>query len=399
MGTVFRKTVTRPLPAGAELFMRKGERFARWKDHKGKTRTAPLTIGKDGQNRIADTAATFTAKYRDGQNVVREVATGCKDETAARSVLADLERRAELVKANVLTVNEDAVSDHQATPLPVHFDAYGNHQKVKGLNATRIKNTKTRLNRLATECHFKRLADLNADALAHWLAAQASLKTPMSPGTRNEYRQELVGFGNWCVKTRRLMSNPFRDVPRADAKSNPSRKRRSMTEAELIRLLEVARSRPLQEALTIRRGKQKGKAVAQVRKEVRAELERVGWERALIYKTLLLTGLRKGELASLTVGQLHLDEANAFAELYAADEKNRQGSEIAIRSDLADDLRMDRQQAGTLPKRNAELSGARLPINDSFTDKTPQQNAIVQRARWVAPNSRSRLDRRRYRED
>ena len=31
MGSVFRKTVTRPLPEGAELFTKAGEQFARWK--------------------------------------------------------------------------------------------------------------------------------------------------------------------------------------------------------------------------------------------------------------------------------------------------------------------------------------------------------------------------------
>jgi len=31
----------------------------------------------------------------------------------------------------------------------------------------------------------------------------------MGAGTRNEYRQELVGFANWCVRTRRLLNNPF----------------------------------------------------------------------------------------------------------------------------------------------------------------------------------------------
>ena len=43
-----------------------------------------------------------------------------------------------------------------------------------------------------------------------------------------------------------------------------------------------------------------------------AKLERLGRERALIYKTLVLTGLRKGELASLTVGQLALDAPMPF---------------------------------------------------------------------------------------
>ena len=63
-----------------------------------------------------------------------------------------------------------------------------------------------------------------------------------------------------------------------------------------------------------------------------------GWagSGASIYKTLVLTGLRKGELASLTVGQMYLDGPHPFADLAAADEKNRQGSAIPLRIDLAD---------------------------------------------------------------
>ncbi len=86
-----------------------------------------------------------------------------------------------------------------------------------------------------------------------------------------------------------------------------------------------------------------------------ADLERLGRERALIYKTLVLTGLRKGELASLTVGQLDLDGPMPFVVLDAADEKNRQGSTIPLRHDLANDLRdwlSDTPNAATLRLRD-----------------------------------------------
>ena len=101
-----------------------------------------------------------------------------------------------------------------------------------------------------------------------------------------------------------------------------------MTEDELVRLLDVARRRPLLEALTVRRGKRKGEAFANVRPEVRERLEALGRERALIYKTLVLTGLRKNELASLTVAQLRLDGPMPHVELDAADEKNREGNGV-----------------------------------------------------------------------
>lgn len=70
-----------------------------------------------------------------------------------------------------------------------------------------------------------------------------------------------------------------------------------MTDDELMRLLDAARRRPPAEAMTIRRGKEKGKRQAKITDATRARLDRTGRERALIYKTLVLTDLRKGELA------------------------------------------------------------------------------------------------------
>ncbi len=114
---------------------------------------------------------------------------------------------------------------------------------------------------------------------------------------------------------------------------------RRITEAELIKLLDVARRRPLVDAMTVYKGPRKGEQYAKLRPEVQRRLERLGQERELIYETLVLTGLRKGELASLTVGQLVFDADPAFVVLDAADEKNREGNSIPLRADLAADLR------------------------------------------------------------
>jgi hypothetical protein len=45
IASVFRETFTKPLPAGTEIFTRKGEPFARGKDGRDGPRTAPLTTG------------------------------------------------------------------------------------------------------------------------------------------------------------------------------------------------------------------------------------------------------------------------------------------------------------------------------------------------------------------
>ena len=228
------------------------------------------------------------------------------------------------------------------------------------------------LNRLAADCGFDRLADLNREALERWLAARddegAVGPVPQRPPDRPHRLRQLVRRPS----IGRLSSNPFKGVPKADEKADPRRRRRAMTEAELVRLLDVARRRPLLEALTVRRGKRKGEAFANVRPEVRERLEAVGRERALIYKTLVLTGLRKSELASLTVAQLRLDGPIPHVELDAADEKNREGNGVVIRADLADDLRawLADKLAGLQAdaRRRGEPIPARLPADTPVFD-------------------------------
>ena len=52
MGSIYRKKITKPLPANAEIIEKGGQKIARWRDRNHNLRTAPLST------------------------VVREVATG-----------------------------------------------------------------------------------------------------------------------------------------------------------------------------------------------------------------------------------------------------------------------------------------------------------------------------------
>jgi hypothetical protein len=242
MGTVYKKTFTKPLPTGAEIVLRKGQRLARWKDSKGRTRTAPLTTGKGGAERIIIESPIYIAKWRDGDRIVRVQSTGCRDETAARGVLADLERRAELVKAKVLTSAEDRIAKHQATPLPQHFEAFEQHLQSKGRTVKYRGEAHRRLLRLAADCSFAFLADLSRERLERWLAARAG--DGMAAQTRNDYLTVIGSFCNWCVASGRLIHNPFTGTARSNVKTDRRHLRRAMAEEELVRLLDVAWERP-----------------------------------------------------------------------------------------------------------------------------------------------------------
>ena len=138
-----------------------------------------------------------------------------------------------------------------------------------------------------------------------------------------------------------------------------------MTEVELHKLLHVARWRPLAEfgresvsknaaEVCSKRGTWNAApltidnleaAIERARKQLAdnpefvAKLELRGRERQLVYKTLVMTGLRRGELASVKLRHLDLEAERAFLTLDAKDEKNRQGNSIPLRANLADDLR------------------------------------------------------------
>lgn len=398
MGMLFRKGYTMPIPPGAEITVRDGQRIARWRLRNGRVRTAEVVDCEDGKQRVRGQSRLFMSRYRDGSGQMVEVATNCRDEVAARAVLTQLERRAELVRAGVVTAAEGDAASHADMPLSKHVDAYERHLRAKGSDPRRIAMLRSRLERLARECRFTKLGKLAAGPVERWLVEQAD--AGLSAATRNCYRESLVCFGNWCRRTHRLTTNPFADLPRADQNADRRHHRRALTEPELVRLLTVARLRPLAEygrevvrkeapAKQSRRSRATWEreplaydgleaAAERARESLRdnpdlvRQLEDTGRERALMYKTLALTGLRKGELRSLTVGQLELDGPVADAILNAADEKNRKGSNIPLRADLAGEIAS--WLADRLRKLQTEARKGRKPIPARLPASTPLFN-------------------------
>ncbi|KLU05886.1 integrase-recombinase protein [Rhodopirellula islandica] len=350
MGFLFKKVVTRPMPAGATLVTRKGKPVAQWTDRRGKKRSAEVTNGKDGKPRIKTEAGKWIAKYRDGEGCVQEITTGCSDKQAAMAVLNELTTRAEHVKSKILSPDQDRIADHAGTPIGEHIEAFLEYQRQKGTHPDRVKGYKTKLYETAGDCNFRTLPELSVDRLERWLSEQCNGDRDMSASLYNSYREAWLAFGNWCIGKRqnrkqthfngdkRLIANPFEGMTKLNDRADRRREARALTEAELVKLLEAARTRPLIHAQTIYRGKNKGKLLAKVSDGRRRELKRLGRERALIYKTLVLTGLRANELRTLTVGDLLFNEVPSI-KLKHDNEKNRAGSEIALRLDLAADLR------------------------------------------------------------
>lgn len=166
----------------------------------------------------------------------------------ARFKLAELAKRAEHIAWGILTDAEARTADHQATPLAEHIAAAVEHLKAMGVTRARMKATETRLTRAANGGGWRLLADLSGTGLESWLVEKRDAGE-MHAANWNAHRSACVAFANWCKRKTVgwLTGNPFADVPLANEKADPRRKRRAMTEAELVRLLKVARLRPLAE--------------------------------------------------------------------------------------------------------------------------------------------------------
>ena len=78
---------SKPIPAGATIFTRKGQRFARWTTTKGKIVTAPLT--EDGQ-RVRLYNRCWYVVYRDTGGIIRKV-KGYADKPATEQLKLSVE--------------------------------------------------------------------------------------------------------------------------------------------------------------------------------------------------------------------------------------------------------------------------------------------------------------------
>jgi integrase len=370
MGSTYRKTVTRRIPRNAEQFKKSGCLHVRWIDRSGRKRTAPVRESASGELRVIDKSLTYTAKYRDASGVLHEVATGCRDKQAATTVLRDLETRAEKIRSGIVTAGEDRIARHQQTPISDHIATYMTKLESSDTSKDHRGNVLRCLNRIADYCRFATLAHMTQEAFEQYLAHRK--KEDDSARTRNLDRASLVAFCNWCVETHRLASNPFEKITKANEETDRRHERRALAIDEIHRLLAATRERPLREALTIRTGKNKGQFGAKVRPEVRAKRIRLGNERALIYSALIYTGLRKGELASLTLAHLVLDPELAYLILKAKDEKGKRGAKLPLHPALAEAIQ------ASLAEREA-ANGGPLPMDAPLFNVPPALSKIFNR--------------------
>ncbi len=364
MASIYKKKYPIPIPAGATVVNRNGKKLARWTSGKGQIRESELLA--DG--RIEFVSDYWYVRFRDADGKMRRQSTGCRDKQAAQKILSDTVADVEKIKSGIISAQEKQVASHAGRTLADHVEDYLQHLRRKRVRGRKVsaqyrKNVEGRLNRLVKECRLRQLRDISREAIEKWL--DLAEDNGLAPATRNEYLISLSALCNWAVKTNRLANNPVAGIGKADRSSDRRRIRRALKANEVASLLDAARRRPIAEvgrksiplpkkertgrctwtfepltAENFERCYQDGLSRLQEQPARLERLERLGRTRAMFYLLAVSTGLRRKELASLTVGQIHLNSVpTPYLTLKANDAKNARGANLPLRPEVTTELR------------------------------------------------------------
>lgn len=284
--------------------------------------------------------------WKDGKDkVMVPLAT---DKQASQAMLTDIIRHRERGEAGLV----NPYKPHLDRAIEEHMVEYLAALREEGRTPFYMHEKERILKLIFRTAAVRKLGDLTADRLDRYLLQMTKgtgkvRGLPVAASTKMVHRTAANAFAVWLKRKGRLPNNPLENVVKPQGK--PVRERRSLTPTELQKLLAAARERPLLDASTNTGGRRPDGApktavrvwTADLRAEVQERYRRLGRERALLYKTAVLTGLRQGELAALRVAFLKLDRKPFPAlELPGEFTKNGEDARVLLVPALAEELRL-----------------------------------------------------------
>jgi len=288
---------------------------------------------KDGKRRKA---RKWTMAFSDnGGREHRRV--GFTNKTASFERACELEREAQ-------AGHGIAEADRfRRMPLAEHVEAFKIHLESRGATKRYREAVTAELLRAFAEMGASLYGDLTTTRIERNLAAMVRPKAEggrgLSHRTHNHRRAVLRQFCGWMVERQRAEASPMLTRGGGDATeprrigSEPGfkeRQRRALTAGELRALLAAARTRPRAELL-------RDRPEATPEEITRAELK--GQERATLWMTAALAGLRRSELAALSWANLSLDTTPPVLMLWAEQTKAKREDVLPLAPELAEALR------------------------------------------------------------
>jgi len=216
--------------------------------------------------------------------------------------------RGKLCKIGLLDASRAAAGK----PLTEHVSDWEKYLQSKGDTEMHIETSAARVLKAFAGCGFQVWSDISAGKIQVWLAERR--ETGMSSETSNHYLRALKGFCNWMVRDRRAIENPLRHIQTVNTKVDRRHDRRVLTVDEVRRLITAA---------------QNGAEYAGM----------PGWERAILYRLAVETGLRANEIRTLTRNSFDFNADPPTVTVKAAYSKHRRDDTLPLRPETVQTLR------------------------------------------------------------
>ena len=329
MATIYKRSILKPLPAGAAIIERKGRKFASWSDPTtGKRRSAPLNNGARGKHlpgsMIVVERNTYDVAYIDDQGRRRYRGTGTSDKAAAELIAAKFEAEVALRRRGVIDPKADQYAQAERRPLIKHLDDFHDDLSSRDGDPKHARQTFRYARKVIKLVGADRLSNLSPSAVQ--TAIGEIRNDGRSLRTCNAYLQAIKQFGAWLARDGRVPSNQLTHLHRFNAEKDPRRTRRDLSEDEFTRLVDASSGG---DDWSWRAGRRRSAPVRNLS----------GDDRAILYQIAAGTGFRVKELRSLTPESFDLDGDPPTVSVLAAYSKRGRCDVQPIRKGLAEFLR------------------------------------------------------------
>jgi integrase len=279
---------------------------------------------------------------------VRQRVPLARDKAAATQMLGNLERQADRVKAGL----HNPIDDHAKASIADHLKDWERSLADAGGTVAYVRLTLHRCRIILDATGVAFLGNLSASKIAGAVAL-ASMQERWSPSTKSHAVKALRRFGRWLQEDERWPANLFLklSVPAAQVRADLRHERRAFTDAELATLFDTTMTGRGSRGLS-------------------------GPDRVMLYRTAVSTGLRVGELASLTTSSFR----DGWVSLPARATKNKHQASLPIPAALWADL----SQWLITRKPNARCWGEGLAKDRSVFSKMLKADMEAARAAWIA---------------
>jgi integrase len=294
-----------------------------YKDTKGRTReAAKWYVEFRDQLETVRRLPAFTSKAASeemGRNLVKLVeyhkGSGGQTDPALSRWIASLPQRTRDKLVSIGLLDRGRVAAAKA--LADHLADWSAALTAKGCSARHVELVTARAKKIIDGCGFTHHGDVSGSrvlAFLNDLRADTETKRGISAQTFNFYVQAVKQFCRWMVKDRRAVENPVAHLEGLNVRTDRRHYRRPLTVDELVALLDATYGGPVRYGMT-------------------------GPDRAMLYRLAVETGLRAGELRSLTRASFDLDGDNPTVTVAAEYSKRRREDTLPLRPALANELR------------------------------------------------------------